>query len=105
MQNLIHNLSLSHHKQGYYMFIETSSPRRKGDNAILLSQQQSGVKCLSFWYHMYGPHVDKLMISALSNNKKGSTLWQKTGTQGNRWLNSNVTINGNKSMTNYQVTK
>ena len=85
------------------MFIETSSPRKNGDNAILLSQQQSGVKCLSFWYHMYGPHIDRLMISTLSNNKKGATLWQKIGTQGNQWINSNVTINGNKSMTNYQV--
>ena len=89
--------------KGFYMFIETSSPRKKGDNAILLSRQQNGVKCLSFWYHMYGPHVDKLMITTLSNSKKGTPLWLKSGTQGNRWLNSNVTINGNKSLTNYQV--
>ena len=88
---------------GYYMYIEVSR-KNKGDNAILLSRQQaSGSKCLSFWYHMYGPHVDKLMISTSSNSKRGPTLWQRSGTQGNQWLNSNVTINANTSLTNYQV--
>ena len=92
---------------GYYMFIETSSPRRKGDNAILLSQPQTGTKCLSFWFHMFGPHIDRLTISTMSGksfNQRGSpNLWQMTGTKGNRWIQSNVTLNENKTLTSYKV--
>ncbi|CAH3189514.1 unnamed protein product, partial [Porites evermanni] len=41
---------------GYYMYIETSSPRRPGDKAMLASPKYSSArgKCLQFWYHMYG---------------------------------------------------
>jgi len=85
------------------MFIETSSPRRPGDNAVLMSTSQTGTKCLSFWYHMFGPHIDRLTIATLSNNKIGPALWQLKGTQGNKWANANVTINSNKTLNNYQV--
>ena len=87
------------------MFIETSNPRKRGDNAVLMSKSQTGTKCLSFWYHMFGPHIDRLTIATFSSNKMGSALWQLKGTQGNKWANANVTINANKTLTNYQVYK
>ena len=52
---------------GYYVYIETSSPRNRGDKAWL----QSGLiqpttvtsgRCLKFWYHMWGYHVDTLNV-------------------------------------------
>ena len=45
-------------KFGYYAYIEASSPRQKGDRAILestiLMPTSSTGSCFSFWYHMYG---------------------------------------------------
>ena len=49
------------------MYIETSSPRSPNDKA----QLQSGLvqpttvtsgRCLKFWYHMWGDHVDTLNV-------------------------------------------
>ena len=48
---------------GYYAFIETSSPRVKGDYAYLISETLSrDDRCLSFWYHMYGDHIGRLFF-------------------------------------------
>ncbi|XP_057298293.1 MAM and LDL-receptor class A domain-containing protein 2-like isoform X2 [Hydractinia symbiolongicarpus] len=83
---------------GYYMFIEASSPRRQGDNAMLISPAISnGPKCFHFWYHMYGPHIDTLNIYTLSNSNMSAALWRKKGTQGNKWFLSNVTVGGSGS--------
>ena len=46
---------------GHYVYIETSSPRVKGDKAWLLSQSFNSFsghgRCMSFWYHMYGTGI------------------------------------------------
>ena len=41
---------------GYYVFIETSAPRKVGDKAWLKSDQLAATSgsCLTFWYNMYG---------------------------------------------------
>jgi len=45
---------------GYYMFIESSSPRMENDTARLYSPiytsqlNASQPSCFIFWYHMYG---------------------------------------------------
>ena len=46
------------------MYIETSAPRRPGDKAQLQSAQimDTSTRCLSFWYHMYGPHINALNV-------------------------------------------
>ncbi|KAL7889355.1 hypothetical protein AOLI_G00016130 [Acnodon oligacanthus] len=58
-------------KEGYYMYIETSRPRQKGDKARLLSplynvtaaRGPSGSSrvphCISFFYHMKGKHIER----------------------------------------------
>ena len=48
------------------MYIETSSPRIKGDNAILqLSVLGNGAEaCLTFYYHMYGDTMGSLTVSS-----------------------------------------
>ena len=76
------------------MYIETSSPRRQGDKAFLFSKSISaGQKCLKFFYHMYGPHVDTLNVYATSNTSNfGTTLWSKRGSQGNQWKPANVSL-------------
>lgn len=61
---------------GYYMYIETSRPRQKGDKARLLSplynvtaaRGPSGSTrvpyCVSFFYHMNGRHIGQYHITA-----------------------------------------
>ncbi|KAG1653212.1 MAM and LDL-receptor class A domain-containing protein 1 [Nymphon striatum] len=44
---------------GYYMYIESSTPRKRGDMAFLYSpvfpaSYSTTYQCFSFWYHMYG---------------------------------------------------
>ena len=54
---------------GYYAFIETSSPRRTGDKAWLLSDQLAPTtgSCLTFWYSMYG---SGRFLNSLQNGPK-----------------------------------
>ena len=50
------------------MFIETSSPRKPGDVARLVSQSfapTAGGRCISFWYNMYGQTIDTLKVLVL----------------------------------------
>ena len=71
------------------MYIETSSPRQKGDNAKLqLSVPGSGAQaCLSFYYHMYGDTMGTLTI--FSGNV---AVFNASGDQGNFWRKATRTI-------------
>ena len=74
---------------GYYMYIETSSPRVKGDNAKLKSPSLkfTGNMCLSFYYHMYGSDIGSLNVSI--NSKQ---VFSRSGNKGNQWFKASVTI-------------
>ena len=74
---------------GYYMYIETSSPRVPGDNAKLKSPSLkfSGNMCLSFYYHMYGLGIGSLKVSI-----NGQEVFSRSGNKGNAWLKASVTI-------------
>lgn len=83
--------------QGYYMYIETSSPRHQGDVARLISPATDGSikQCFTFWYHMYGAHIQDLNIYfKLGNASRGTVSWTRHGTQGNRWIQGSVQIPG-----------
>ncbi len=65
------------------MYIETSYPRKPGENAKLLvtvtkSEKQS---CLSFYFHMYGSSAGALKV--YNGNK---TIFNVSGNQGNSWV-------------------
>ena len=82
---------------GWYIFIETSFPRRPNDAAKLVSanvpgSSAGGGKCLSFWYHMYGAHINALRVYVRSGSKD-TLLWSKTGTRGDKWLQAALTVN------------
>jgi hypothetical protein len=48
---------------GWYLYIETSSPRQPNDKARLISPSITKAKsCLLFFYHMYGYHVNELRV-------------------------------------------
>ena len=67
---------------GFFMYIETSSPRAVGDYAFLESEifppsPPSGA-CMSFWYHMYGADIGEMIVFGRglgSNSLLEDTLW------------------------------
>ena len=75
------------------MYIETSSPRTNGDNAKLeFSVPYSEVgreSCLTFYYHMYGSTINTLKVY-----NGNSTVFRKSGNQGNQWFRAafNLTL-------------
>ncbi|CAH3182980.1 unnamed protein product, partial [Porites lobata] len=74
---------------GYYMYIETSSPRRQGDKAKLqMSVSGNGAEaCLVFYYHMYGGTMGTLNV--YSGNE---LVFSVSGNQGNYWIRARKTI-------------
>ena len=82
---------------GYYVYIETSSPRKQGEKAYLVSPQVSGVQCVKFSYHMNGSQIGSLKVYQDTGVLK--ELFTKSGNQGNQWKKAEVQVNGN----NYSV--
>ncbi|XP_078334103.1 MAM and LDL-receptor class A domain-containing protein 1-like [Crassostrea virginica] len=84
---------------GYYVYIEASAPRQPNDTAQLISppvSASSNPRCLTFWYFMYGAHVNSLNIYIPVGANLGSPIWTRKGTQGNQWNQAQVTITKNK---------
>ena len=79
--------------EGYFIYIETSSPRKPGEKAKLAIAVPSDGKpaCLSFYYHMYGATVGTLNV--YSGNRK---VFNISGNQGNNWtmVERNMILNG-----------
>jgi len=79
------------------LYIETSG-RRSGQNARLISPTvtvQAGQQmCVSFWYDMYGSHIDKLNIYVrnTATTQLGSPVWSRQRTQGNRWIQGQFSL-------------
>ena len=81
---------------GYFLYIETSKPREPGDYAVLQSKLflSSKERCLQFYYHMYGDHIETLRVTyspaaVLSNDV---TIWEKSQNQGNQWHLARVNL-------------
>lgn len=92
---------------GYYAYIETSAPRRPGDNAIMTSpklQSFTGSKCLTFYYHMNGTHVGQLNVYMVVNGHQTTTpIFSQHGNMGMYWIQGAVTIPAQGSF--WQVTE
>ena len=74
------------------MYIETSYPQAKGDNAILMSPTYkfttSGEKCIELWYHAYGRDVGSLNIYKLEKGGLSGNvqlIYSTSNDQGNEW--------------------
>lgn len=90
------------HQIGSYVFLESSSPRKENDTAVMVSQQFNAIagqkRCLNFWYHMYGSSIGSLEIiyRVYSGSKPEKVLWRLNGQQHNSekspWLNARVPI-------------
>lgn len=95
-------------QNGYYMYIETSWPRRYGDKAWLVSRNFQAITpgsepCkLRFFYHMYGDSAESLNVY-IRTNRNGTAkqrVWYRVGSQGAIWNRVVVTLSSNK---NFQV--
>ncbi|RNA26977.1 MAM and LDL-receptor class A domain-containing 1-like, partial [Brachionus plicatilis] len=80
--------------EGVYLFLESSSPAKLDDNAILISDYVDAVDngCFGLWYFLHGLDVYKLNI--YMNNSVGSntTLAVIVGEQGFAWQHILVNI-------------
>ena len=74
---------------GYYMYIETSSPRVAGDNAKLEFSVpgNGGLSCLEFYYHMYGDTMGTLTV--FSGSK---VVFNTSGNHDNTWIQADITV-------------
>ncbi|GFN85250.1 MAM and LDL-receptor class a domain-containing protein 2-like [Plakobranchus ocellatus] len=73
---------------GHYMYIETSSPRKPGEIARMVTQRYppTNGRCLKFWYHMYGQTVGTLALFVRNEQGKEILLDSKSGNYGDQWL-------------------
>ena len=91
-------------QNGYYMYIETSWPRKYGDKAWLVSRNFQGIvpgssPCkLRFFYHMYGDSAESLnvYIRTFRNGSAQQTVWRKVGSQGAIWNRAVIQLSSNK---------
>ncbi|XP_074645963.1 uncharacterized protein LOC141902220 [Tubulanus polymorphus] len=74
---------------GTYVYVETSSPASRGQQAYLdATINSTSDSCqMNFNYHMYGSSMGKLQVKV-----DGSVLFEKSGNQGNNWKAASVTI-------------
>uniref|UniRef100_A0A3B3DF11 MAM domain containing glycosylphosphatidylinositol anchor 2 n=1 Tax=Oryzias melastigma TaxID=30732 RepID=A0A3B3DF11_ORYME len=98
-------------KQGFYMYIETSRPRKEGDQARLISpffnvapKNPYGITnppayCFSFFYHMYGKHIGTLnaFLKQKGLTTSEAPVWSLSGNQGDRWRQAKVSIHPTSS--------
>ena len=78
------------------MYVEASLGSL-GDEATLtspLQQFKSSTTCLEFYYHMWGPHVEKLEIFLLYPPFHRKPIWRRESDQGDKWHHAQVTIEG-----------
>lgn len=81
---------------GFYVYIETSSPRVRGDNAKLVKGGLSftTAKRLSFYRHMYGATIGTLKVTVGTN-----IIFTKSGNQGNKWVKETIDITADPGAT------
>ena len=73
----------------YYYYTESSSPNYPSKTAWLvgptfdLTNYSSAT--FTFYYHMYGTSMGTLKVEASTNGTTWTSLWTKSGNQGNQW--------------------
>ncbi|KAK2188838.1 hypothetical protein NP493_122g05011 [Ridgeia piscesae] len=78
----------------YYIYIETSKPRKYGDKAIMLFPKflPKGIVCVKFKYHMFGKYINKLRLVRRSSSGRLMKVWSMMGQKGNKWRSAVVNV-------------
>ncbi|XP_019639608.1 PREDICTED: MAM and LDL-receptor class A domain-containing protein 1-like [Branchiostoma belcheri] len=92
--------------QGHYMYFEASSID-PGVTSRLLSPTLPIIPssstptsyCLTFWYHMYGPHIGILNVNRKDSGGSETPLWSLSDDQGNTWQQGQLPLDGNTEPT------
>ena len=80
---------------GYYLYMESSSPARAGNLAILESPRLTapkGGQCMKFFYNMYGRTMGSLFVVLQEHGKPAATIFDKTGNQGMNWIGAEASL-------------
>ncbi|XP_065051141.1 uncharacterized protein LOC135680862 isoform X2 [Rhopilema esculentum] len=75
-------------ENGFYLFVESSSPRSEGDIAKISSPALQGSqrpRCFAFWYCMHGNTIGSIAVQ-LEVEGIRTTVWSLFGDQGNSWF-------------------
>ncbi|XP_060117356.1 MAM domain-containing glycosylphosphatidylinositol anchor protein 2 [Heteronotia binoei] len=97
-------------KEGFYMYIEASSPRKEGDKARLISPifsippknpygPTNTAYCFSFYYNMYGQHIGTLNVYLRLKGQTGleTPFWSSSGNKGQQWFQARMNMQPNTS--------
>ncbi|CAC5411623.1 unnamed protein product [Mytilus coruscus] len=86
---------------GHYIYTESRGNSSLNDESNLLSGWivASPKQCLSFWYHMYGKSINKLVVFQM-NSSYNIDLWNISNDQGNEWYFKSLTL---KNIGLYQI--
>lgn len=91
--------TLGETKSGYYLYIESSSPRIINDTARLYSPvygpDSVSDGCFTFWYHMYGSSSGQLRVYVKVESQKLEDVdasFIQSGDQGQRWRQGYIHI-------------
>lgn len=86
---------------GYYLYIETSG-QKFGDRARLGSPNLSGQCALRMFYHMFGQHVNALVVyMRTTSNGPLTRVANVSGNIGDNWIRQEIKVNNGKQP--YQV--
>ncbi|XP_033122121.1 MAM and LDL-receptor class A domain-containing protein 1-like, partial [Anneissia japonica] len=81
--------------QGFYIYIETSSPRNLNDIARLwtMTYPATNGTCVQWFYHMYGATVNRLSVYiANTADTLGTPVWSIRNEQGNVWRRGQIFV-------------
>ena len=90
---------------GYYVFIESSSPARPGYQARLLSPTLNPkAYCLDFYYNMFGISIGRLTVYTENVVTKNRVpVWTMAGDQGKNWHHAKVDLKPQMTGVGYRV--
>jgi len=80
----------------YYYYTEASSPNYPSKTAYFrgpifdLTNYSSAT--FSFYYHMYGAAMGTLYFEVSTNGSTWTSVWSKSGNQGNSWIYGTVNL-------------
>lgn len=85
--------------QGNYLYYHSSGPDCQYPGLAILEstcleiQPGSGNCDMSFYYHMWGPQVNRLdLILSIDGGFSWDTLWSLAGNQGNEWMEVQIDL-------------
>ncbi|VDI39129.1 Hypothetical predicted protein, partial [Mytilus galloprovincialis] len=79
---------------GYYIYTMFKNRSQPNEETDLLSGliRPNPKQCLTFWYHMFGEHINTLKVFQL-NDYHIIELWNESANQGKKWYFQSLSLN------------